>query len=106
MSKLRLGKQRTVRGAFSPDFKESKVTGLDRDGYNPSNNPRMVGGARNTLKAAGHLNIDANRYNNIGEDGAGFNKQGYSGKFNTANNHPKSGGRSYVGPYGKSGKIS
>ncbi len=105
MSKLRLGKQRTVRGAFSPDFKESKVTGLDRDGYNPSNNPRMVGGARNTLKPAGHLNIDSNSYNDIGEEGAGFSKPGFSGKVSSAGNHPKTGGRSYVGSYGKSSKI-
>ena len=105
MSKLRLGKQRTVRGAFSPDFKESKVTGLDRDGYNPSNNPRMVGGARNMPKPAGHLNIDSNRYNDIGEEGAGFSKPGFSGKVSSADNHPKTGGRSYVGSYGKSSKI-
>src|SRR5258708_38869877 len=106
MSKVRLGKQRTVRGAFSPDFKENKVTGLDRDGYNPSNNPRIVGGAVNTLRPAGHLNIDSNRYNDIGEEGAGFNKPGFAGKVSSAGNHPKTGGRSFVGPYGKSGKIS
>ena len=29
----------TYRGPYSPDFKESKVTGLDRDSYNPGPRP-------------------------------------------------------------------
>jgi hypothetical protein len=34
-------KQRTVRGAYSADFKESKVTGLDGDSYYPSRKPNV-----------------------------------------------------------------
>lgn len=88
MSKLRLGKQRTVRGAYSPDFKESKVTGLDRDGYNPSNNPRMAGGLRNNLRPAGRIDVDANRYDSIGTEGEGL-KGGFSGPVSRSRNHPK-----------------
>jgi hypothetical protein len=41
MAKPNYGKQRTVRGAYSPDFKESKVTGLDGDSYYPSRKPNV-----------------------------------------------------------------
>src|SRR5262249_23304354 len=34
-----MGKQRTVHGAYSGDFEESKVTGLSRDAYYPSRKP-------------------------------------------------------------------
>jgi hypothetical protein len=37
--KQRTGKQRTVKGAYSSDFKESKVTGLDGDAYYPGPTP-------------------------------------------------------------------
>ena len=39
MTKPSLGKQRVYRGAYSPDFKESKVTGLDDNAYNPGPQP-------------------------------------------------------------------
>ena len=48
----------TYKGKYSPDFTESKVTGLDRDAYNPGPRPnKYVSNSRglNSTDLSGYL---------------------------------------------------
>jgi hypothetical protein len=80
VSKVNLGKQRTVCGAYSPDDKEcSTGVGLDRDSYNPGRKPNVcVSNAKGLNKIDLSKQLDGNFYDSIGEEGDGL-KGGYSG---------------------------
>jgi hypothetical protein len=77
-----MGKQRTECGAYSDenfnDGSKDKIRNVDWGPYEGNATPR------NTT-----VNVDSNRYNDIGEEGDGFNKPGYSGVLSRFKNHPK-----------------
>jgi len=64
----------TYRGAFSKDFSESKVTGLDRDAYYPSRTPGKYVGKSNPIQ----VDVDSTRFDDIGTEGDML-KGGFSG---------------------------
>ena len=93
------------RGPYSPDFKESKVTGLSRDAYYPSRTPNRYTaesgpkGSRldNTIDLSGTIDKQV-KYGHCFDDnkGADWSKDksdaglgGFSGVASRSRNHPK-----------------
>jgi len=69
-----MGKQRTYHGAYSHDFEDGKVTGLDDNAYYPSRTPGKFTAKQTPIKVA----VDENFYDSIGTEGDGL-KGGFSG---------------------------
>jgi hypothetical protein len=66
----------TYKGAFSHDFDDSRVTGLDGNAYYPSRAPGKFTSSQKPINLAGK--IDGNFYDSIGTAGDGL-KGGFSG---------------------------
>ena len=97
----------TYRGPYSPDFKESKVTGLSRDAYYPSRKPNVYtaeSGPKgsmldNTIDLSGTIDkqvkyghsFDDNKSANWSEDKSNAGLAGFSGVASRSQNHPKRG---------------
>ena len=64
----------TYKGAYSPDFTESKVTGRDDNAYYPSRTPGKFTAKQTPIKVA----VDENFYDSIGTEGDML-KGGFSG---------------------------
>jgi hypothetical protein len=80
----------TSKGPYSADDAECNTgVGLDRDSYNPGPLPnKYVANRKGDLSIDLSKTLDRPRYDDIGEEGVGFNKPGYSGKLSRFKNHP------------------
>jgi hypothetical protein len=77
-----MGKQRTVHGAYSGDFEESKVggRGFDDLAFNPGPTPnKYVSNAKGKNSIDLSRALDSQTYDDIGTEGDGLKGGGFSG---------------------------
>jgi len=80
----------THKGPYSSDDPETNTgVGLDDLAFNPGRTPNKYVANRKGDMSIDLSRIDATRYNDIGEEGSGFDKPGFSGVLSRFKNHPK-----------------